>query len=201
MKNIGRVAGKAVRGFKGAVKVLYKKAEALERYYKRLQKENKEGRAGSTEMREHLFEEAKSYIEKEAYNGAEQRLIELLSLDPKNAKVYEVLGNVYVKTKQYEQAKQTFEYASALRPDDASVLTSLGELAMRDGQIKEAVDFFGRAVDLKPGNPKYLDYLIDAAILSGDRKNAKKGLALLKKANPDNKKIDEFEARVNELPL
>lgn len=200
-KKVGRAAGKMARGSKGVVKKLYGRAQALERHYKRLQSEASKGAAGTREMRDHLLEEAKSYIDKGAYTGAEQRLIELLSLDPKNGEVYEVLGNVYVKTKQFEQARQTFEYAHSIRPEDASIVTSLGELALRDGDTVTAVDYFEAAVDLKPNNPKYLDFLIDSSILAGDRKRARKGLMLLKKSNPDNKKIEEFEARIDELPL
>ena len=133
--------------------------------------------------------------------GAEQRLIELISLDQKNSEVYELLGNVYVKTKQYDQARQTFEYAHAQKPNDASIVTSLGELAMRRGEVELATQYFNMAVDLKPNNPKYLDFLIDASLLSGQKKLAVKGLKLLREANPENKKIDEFAARIAEMPL
>lgn len=189
------------RGFKKTVKGFYKRAQALERHYKRLQKETQQGVAGTREVRESLRKEAVELVEKGSYAAAEQRLIELLSLDQKNPDVYEILGNLYVKMRQWDQAKQTFQYAHALVPDDASIITSLGELAMRDGETKEAVSFFNTAVDLKPNNPKYLDFLIESSILADNRKLALKGLKLLKKSNAENKKIPEFENRIYSMPL
>ncbi len=200
-KTAQKAAGSVSRGMKKSVKGLYKRAQALERHYKRLQKESKQGVAGTKEVRENLRKESEDLIEKGSFTAAEQRLIELLSLDQKNSDVYEILGNLYVKMRQWDQAKQTFQYAHALVPDDASIVTSLGELAMRDGATNEAVAFFNTAVDLKPHNPKYIDFLIESSILAGERKLALKGLKLLKQANADNKKIPEFEERVQAMPL
>lgn len=200
-KKAGKAASTVTKGGKGIVKKLYAQAQALERHYKRLQKEASGDVAGTLEMRDHLREEATALIEKESYAAAEQRLIELLSLDAKNAEVYELLGTVYVAMRQYEQARQTFEYAVALAPEDASIVAYLGELSMRAGDTPNAVEQFERAVDLRPGNPKYLDFLIDSSILAGDRKRALKGLKLLKKVNPENNKIEEFQDRIHNLPL
>ena len=180
-------------------KVVYAKATALERHYHRLQKEQQAGVTGSLEVRQELRREAEELFEKEAYTAAEQRLIELVSLDPRQAETYELLGRVYLATRQFDQAKETFKYAHTIAPKDASITVSLGELAMRDGNAKGAVVLFNEAVDLRPGNPKYLDYLIEASVLSGDRMHAKKGLEFLKEVNPDNQKIAEFEARVAEM--
>ncbi|PIR48048.1 hypothetical protein COV06_01465 [Candidatus Uhrbacteria bacterium CG10_big_fil_rev_8_21_14_0_10_50_16] len=197
----GKAASSVTREGKGLIKKLYHHAQAMERHYKRLQKESSGDVAGTLEMRNHLKEEAEELIEKESYAAAEQRLIELLSLDAKNAEVYELLGKVYVDMKQFDQARQTFEYASALAPEDASILTSLGELAMRASETQKAVEYFEAAVDLRSNNPKYLDFLIDASILAGDRKRAQKGLKLLKQVNPENNKIEEFQDRIYSLPL
>lgn len=196
-----KAAGSVSRGLKKSVKGLYKRAQALERHYKRIQKETKQGVAGTQEVRDNLRKEAEELIEKGSFTAAEQRLIELLSLDQKNHEVYEILGNLYVKMRQWDQARQTFQYAHALVPEDASIITSLGELAMRDGETKEAVAFFNAAVDIKPNNPKYLDFLIESSILADERKLALKGLKLLKSANADNKKIPEFEDRIQAMPL
>ncbi len=200
-KAVSAVAGKVARGSKGIVKRLYSHAQALERHYKRLQKEASGDVTGTMEMRVHLKEEAEVLMEKGSYEGAEQRLIELLSLDAKNPKVYELLGRVYIAMHQFDQARQTFEYANTLAPKDASIVVSLGELLLRDGKTQDAVEAFERAVDLKPNSPKYLDFLVDSSILAGDRKRAIKGLKLLKHANPENQKIQEFEDRVHNMPL
>lgn len=197
-KKVGRAATKAGRGFQAMMKRVYTKAQAMER---RLQHQaaTASGTTGSLEMRQHLREEAEALIEREAYTAAEQRLIELLSYDQKNAEIYELLGNVYVKTKQYDQARQTFEYAHVLKPEDASILTSLGELALRRGEVEAAIEVFHQAVELRPNNPKYLDFLIESSLMGGKKAMAIKGLKLLREVNPENKKIEEFEARIREI--
>ncbi len=188
--------------WKAAVNIgknMYVKAVALERHYRRLEKENISGVSGNLEARMELKKEAEELLEKEAYAAAEQRLIELISLDPRRAETYELLGRVYLASRQYDQAKETFQYAHQLAPEDASVTVSLGELALREGDMKKAVKYFGEAVNSRPGNPKYLDFLIEASLLCGDKRQAARGLALLKEANPDNQKIREFEGRIREL--
>ena len=196
---VNRVAEKVGQSIKHGIKSLYGKALSLERHYSRLQKESTGGVSGSLEVRKQLLEESGHLMEREAYGAAEQRLIELLSLDPRNAEVYERLGYVYLALRQFDQAKETFQYAHQLSPSDASIIVSLGELELRDGHYAEAVAHFDAAVDVRPGNPKYLDFLVDTSILAGDLAHAKKGLKLLKESNPENKKIEAFEKRIAEM--
>lgn len=199
MESVLRVLGAAHKTTVGVLKKLYVKAMAMERHYRRLEKENVSGVVGSLESRLELKKEAEELLEKEAYTAAEQRLIELISLDPRRSETYELLGRVYLASRQFDQARETFQYAHQLAPRDASITVSLGELAMRDGDAVRGVEFFSEAVTERPGNPKYLDYLIEASLLAGNRKQAERGLALLKEANPDNQKISEFEGRIKEM--
>ncbi len=198
-KQFGRFMHRVGRLIKRMTKSVYRKAQAMDRHYKRMQNESGIGAGGTHETRKRLIEEAESLMAKEAYQAAEQRLIEYLSLDPKQHDVYERLGIVYIKTRQYDQAWETFQHALRLAPEDASILVYLGELAMRDGKVKDAVELFRQAVKLRPTNPKYLDFLIESSILAGDSKLAGEGLYFLKEANPDNKKIEEFEARISQM--
>lgn len=194
-----RVAGRLQRFLTRCVKQWYKRAQALDRHYKRLARTTEQGVAGNIESRKQLLEEADALMAKDAFTAAEQRLIEYLTLDAKNATVYERLGSVYMKTRQYDQARETFEHAHKLAPEDASIIVYLGELALRDGHVKEAVRFFARAVALRPANPKYLDFMIESSILAGDVKRAREGIYQLKEANPENKKIAEFDARIAQM--
>ncbi|OGL71593.1 hypothetical protein A3B32_01930 [Candidatus Uhrbacteria bacterium RIFCSPLOWO2_01_FULL_53_9] len=198
-KSTLRVVSKTGRRAESVIKAWYKKAQALDRRYKRMQHETANGLVGSHETRKQLLDDAQRALTEESYTVAEQRLIEYLTLDPKNAEVYERLGIVYMRTRQFEQAKETFLYALTLAPNDASILVYLGELALRAGDVKEAVGRFRAAVALRPTNPKYLDFLIESSILAGDAKLAREGVYYLKEANPENKKIAEFEARIKAL--
>ena len=108
---------------------------------------------------------------------------------------YEGLGNMYLTSGQLDQARETFMFALRLSPDDASVNVSLGEIELRQGEPKHALPYFRKAVERRSKNPRYLDYLIDVALQVGSLKDARKGIQTLKEVNPENKKINEFEAR------
>jgi cytochrome c-type biogenesis protein CcmH/NrfG len=181
------------------LKAWHARVIALERHYKRLQTEQKSGVSGALELRRSLRAEAERLFSEGSYTLCEQRLIELVSMDPRDAEVYELLGRVYTASRQFDQAKETFSYAHQLAPKDASILVSLGELAMRDGAFAQAADFFGQAVEERPGNPKYLDFLVEASILAGDRVRAEHGVRLLREVNPENQKIPEFTDRISAL--
>lgn len=181
------------------LKAWYARVIALERHYKRLQTQQKSGVSGALEIRRALRGEAERLFEEESYTLCEQRLIELISMDPRDAQVYELLGRVYIASRQFPQAKETFAYAHQLAPTDASILVSMGELAMRDGDFAQATDAFSKAVDERPGNPKYLDFLVEASILAGDRKRAAHGVKLLEEVNSENQKIPEFKERIAAL--
>ncbi|MCX6743398.1 MAG: hypothetical protein NT116_04145 [Candidatus Parcubacteria bacterium] len=56
-----------------------------------------------------------------------------------------------------------------------------------------------KALGLEPNNPKYLDLLITISLIIKYKNLAKQSLERLKEANPDNAKIEEFQAQIKEL--
>jgi tetratricopeptide (TPR) repeat protein len=172
------------------------KLTALERSYADRQKTGK-SKLGDSELRS-ILEETRTLVNEEKYEAAEKRLIELISLDPKNTDAYELLGRLYILTKNYINAKETFMFVLKLSPKDASVHASLGEIAELEGDLKKAFDYFSKAKDLNPNNPKYLDFYIEAAIASGDYYDAEQGVARLEKVNPQNQKIPLFVERIKD---
>lgn len=70
----------------------------------------------------------------------EQRLIVEIAHDPKNARLYRELGEVYIKMKNYEDAKESFATALKLNPaDDVSqrkLALVLQKLEPVDGSIE-----------------------------------------------------------------
>lgn len=175
-----------------AVQKLYR----LEQYYQKLKHSSNEGmHSYSNETIRTRLEEADALIKQEEYIPAEKIFIDIISHNPKSVDGYEGLGNMYLTSGQLDQARETFMFALRLSPDDASVNVSLGEIELRQGEPKHALPYFRKAVERRSKNPRYLDYFIDVALQVGSLKDARKGIQTLKEVNPENKKINEFEAR------
>ena len=64
------------------------------------------------------------------------------------------------------------------------------------GRAEENV---AKSLEIEPANPRYLDRMIDLNILTENRDLAWQSWQKLKTVNPDNKKLDDFKQRINEL--
>lgn len=185
-------------GLQSMVRRIAGKFTAVERAYQDRKKQSGEATLGKDELAE-MIEEGKRLMKEELWDRAEKKFIEAISNDPKNVDAYEYLGRLYQYKKDYKLAKQTFQYLLKLSPDDASVIAGIGEVEEKLGNMSKAMKQYERAVELSPKNPKYLDFLISAAIEEKKLAEAKDALDTLKEVNPKNKKIEEFEAAIDEL--
>lgn len=173
------------------------KLAAIEKTYSDKQKSSR--RKPNAEELRRMVDEAHQLLDDEQFDAAEKKLVEVLSLDPKNTDAYEYIGRLYIHTKQIDNAKEAFKYLQKLAPQDASVLASLGEIAELESDVDSAFTYFSRAKNISPNNPKYLDFFIDAAINKGDVMEANIAVNHLREVNPDNQKIAIFEERIEEV--
>ncbi len=178
------------------VRRLAAKLSAVEESYKK-----QKIQAGERDLRviDDLIKDAKNKIDKHDYEVAEKKLIEAISLDPRNIEAYEILGRLYLLNKDYNQAEETFKFLLKLSPENPSVITALGEVNQKKGDVKQAYNYFKKAAELSPKNPKYLDFLIEACILIGDTHEAQEALDKLVAVNAENNKIKDFEKRIQAL--
>lgn len=182
----------------GMVRRTAAKLAAIERSYADKQKAPTRRRLNGQELRR-MIEEARDLLDNEYYDAAEKKLVEVLSMDPKNTDAYEYIGRLYILTRNIENAKEAFKYLQKLSPQNASVLASLGEIATLENDTDAAFTYFSRAKNISPNNPKYLDFFIEAAIKKGDVMEATIALNHLREVNPDNQKIATFEERIEEV--
>ena len=66
----------------------------------------------------------------------EQRLIIEIAKNPKDAKLYKKLGQVYLKTGESGDAFESFKKALELNPDDGEIKAKLEKLALKVGNEK-----------------------------------------------------------------
>lgn len=143
-----------------------------------------------------LVREAEEFERQEKFEEAEKKYIAVITLDSKNIDAYEGLGHLYLGQKKFDESRQAFNHILKLRKVDASVQVALGEVALAEGKPEEALPHFKKAVARRPGNPKYLDFMIETALAAGSKTDAESGLRLMRKTNPENQKIPEWERRV-----
>lgn len=148
-----------------------------------------------------LVKEAKLLIEQEEYDSAEEKLLEALGFDKKRVDVYRVLAELYEQEKEYQQAWETMLYVLKIENGnvDPEDLMFTGECAYSMEDHGKARDMFEQALEKEPENPKYLDRLLQHCILLKDKNRAWEFYGRLKKANPENNKLDEYLTSVKGL--
>lgn len=161
-----------------------------------------------------LVNEAERLIGEEKFIDAEKRCVEAIALDPKNTEAYHCLGELYLKIADYGHAREVIEHCITILHPNVLTLNSLtpaqkselGELHVDLsialcglGLTHEAITECEAALRLAPNNPKYLHSMLETAIAARKKLLAIRTLDRLKAANPENNKLDELEARVNNL--
>lgn len=199
VKKIRQVIIDPVAGIaQGVVRGIAGRLTAAERVYKEKQKIQQASELTSEQI-DAWVAEAKSMIAEGEHEKAEKKLIDVIGFDARCIDAYELLGQIYMKRKDYQLAEETFYFLVKLAPKDASVNAYMGEVLVLRDRTKEALAYFEKAIELSPRNPKYLDFFISAAISVQDKDLAEKGVLLLEEANPDNKKLPEFQKQIGTL--
>jgi len=208
--------------FSDSFKGFYNKLQDLEKKYKR--EEVKQVISDAPEFKkkiDHLLDEAAESYKKEDFEDAEKKYIEIISLAPQEKKAYKGLGDLYMKKKEYKQALETYKFVLKLdlkgteeivkeeggqeiRTFSNSVELAddhvdLGEVSMALERYMNAIDYFKKAVQLEPNNPRNLDLLIDASISAGNKVLAMEALNALKRINPENQKLTDYQERIREM--
>jgi len=158
-----------------------------------------------------LLAEAEELIKKEQFNEAEEKLVEVISLDQKNLGAFFKLGGIYEELKKYPEARQTYEYALKLAKQFKDDETILGDLSLPEiyfslawlekeaGNFDAAFDNVLEALEFETSSPRYLDLILDLSIIRKDKESAAKYFAKLAMANPENKKLEKIKEEIENL--
>ena len=113
------------------------------------------------------------------------RLEKSLLDDPKDARQWAMLGNLYFDTDQPHEAIKAYENSLKLEPGNANVLTDLGIMYRETGDFSQAVDCFRKAVQAEPRHENAL--FNQGVVLYYDLQRKEEGVAAwqqLLKLNP-----------------
>ena len=167
------------------------------------------------EMASSLMEQAEELVNADRFKDAEKRYIDIIALDSNNLEAYEGLAVLYRTQKEWEQAGEVLEYLCKKEREliEITPVEELGQLPARLAkhlyelsQIHHELDIHEQAleeiieaVSLDKNNPKLLDALVEMYIFQKQRLRAERALEQLRRANPDNNKLDELSERIAEL--
>ena len=146
-----------------------------------------------------LIEAAGHDLDGGSLNSAEGKLVDAIRLDPRATEAYKGLADVYMAKRSYGEAQETLEFLRRLKPKDTEIYLKLIKIAEEQGQHAKLLEYLAKVIELSPNNPKHLDLLIETSILLKNKRLAHQGLNRLRKVNPDNQKIEDFEHRIIKL--
>ena len=166
-----------------------------------------------SERREHirnLFRETEDYIKADDFDKAENSLIEIISLEPKNLPAFVELADVYVGGKKWAEARQTLGHALKLARSNKGE-HFMGDITLQEihfslswvnenlNDYPEALDHIRESLEFEPNQPRYLDLAIGLAIKQPDKKFAAEMLERLREVNPENAKLIDWAREIEEI--
>jgi len=184
------------RAFQHAFQRAAGRLVALERRYSR---EHVRNMHISPEELQSMLAEAERALREERFQAAEERLVELISASPKFAPAYEVFSRVYAAKREWKEAVESLLYYVKLAPKDGDRRFLLGAMYERQGEKEKAFGEYVRALEASTHNPKYLNAGIVLALALKNIDEAKRMLAALQEANPENANIDVFSREIEDL--
>jgi len=138
------------------------------------------------------------YIQQKNYQEAKQIFEHILKLNNLDDEAYAYLGKIAEEEGDFAKAKEDFLRSVDIK-SGAINLFELAEVCFKMKNFDEAIDYLNKAREFEPNNPKYLDLLLTISIIIKNKGLAKETLAKFKEINPENAKIEDFEAQIKEL--
>ena len=169
---------------------LQDKAKNLEQRYAAERRASKpiKVKPGTEDKLSNLLEEAKRLAGEDNLAEAEEKYIEVISLDHHNVGAYQGLANIYIKNKNYIQAKETLDFIVKMGKADEKTYSMLGEISYKDGSYKEAEEYYKIVLGLNKNIAQYHIDLAKVYISMENRENAQRSLKNAHEIEPKNPK-------------
>ncbi|MDD5110797.1 MAG: hypothetical protein PHI63_06340 [Patescibacteria group bacterium] len=160
---------------------------------------------------EELYAEAQRARANGQGTAAEEKLIQLIGLDPRHVPAYEMLGELYLESREYAKAREVYAYLCKIyrrqKSTDASAVYRLAAAYLNISRSylelrrkAQALQYARKAAELEPNNPRTLDFLLKISIVVEDKALASKTWGALQQADPDNAKLAELQQQIDKLP-
>lgn len=142
--------------------------------------------------------------------AAEEKLVQVIGIDPRNVSAYEALGEIYLALRDWAKARDVYQYLSKLLRRTkalgngtahrlASCYLNLAVTHQELGHQAQALQYARKAVAVEPTNPRVLDFQLKISILLKDKALALTTWEALRQADPENAKLPELRQQIDEL--
>ncbi len=113
------------------------------------------------------YDEAKKLIDAGEYAKAEEQLTKLISANPKNAKYYQLMGDVQNKQGKSEEALKNYEKAKGLYGENPELLKGIATSQKRLRSFHDAEKSYNKAIELAPKDEEAKDDLYNLKLKRG----------------------------------
>ncbi|MFH1456553.1 MAG: tetratricopeptide repeat protein [Patescibacteria group bacterium] len=137
---------------------IYNKILDLEKHYKKEIKTKKVDGLPMVEKQNAIkskIAEAEDFLIKEDYKQAEEILIEVIAIEPKNIQAYLGLGRIYRAQKNFEHATEIYKHILKIEPNNNDGLLGLARVAIKQNNRELAIEIFEKLTRLNPDNASY----------------------------------------------
>lgn len=107
------------------------------------------------------LDEAQSLVDSRQYSKAESMLKGLISADPKNPALHQLLGDAYRNNGRTEDALAEYRKAESLGGGGAELYKKMGTAYKWDRDYTRAAGFYEKALEKNPGDREAIDDLAD----------------------------------------
>lgn len=140
------------------------------------------------------------YLSQHDYEQAQELYSYLVSHNSEFPDYRIGLAQALIGQGQLERAKQEYlSYLEKVVDAPSQIYFELAQIYKDLGQVVDAWQAANMARNKEAGNPRILDFFIEISILNGRPTDAQSALDALREANPDNKKISQFDKSIREL--
>jgi len=188
------VSSELKRGTGKFLEGVQNRARELEKHYaaeRRVAKPTKV-KPGAQDKIKLLLDEAGRLAGSDSPKEAEEKYIEIISLDNHNVEAYRGLANVYFKQKAFDQAKETLDFIIKLDKADDRIFALIAEINFLEGDYNQSRDNLLKAIELNRAVAAHHLDLAKAYVALENRKLAQKSLLTARKLEPKNPKMLDF---------
>ena len=214
-RDISRVSGLVARAYLALSRYIGRLFHTTQAQLKKLQISYKSTAKISQSERESLINSllasSDDLLKKENVDEAEEKLLEVISLDQKNCLAFFKLASLYEDEKKWLEARQTYEHALKLAKQCEKEEEGLTDLTIQEiyfslayveketGDLEAALENIREALEREPNSPRYLDLILDLSIMKKDKGLAWTYFNKMSTINPENNKLQTWREQIMAL--
>lgn len=139
------------------------------------------------------------YFDKKDYEEAKQTFEHVLKLSENDEDAYQNLAEIAREGGDLGSAKEDYQALLKINNQQSETYYNLALVCEATRDFHEAINNIKAALVIEPNNPRYLDTELRISIIIKDKILALDAFGKLKVVNPENQKLDELKAQIDEL--